>query len=295
MDSDTAQPPASGPPLLRRGTFESADGRRIAFTDHVDGDEPMLFIQGLSLSGDFWFNTPATVRARRSGVRPILIDNRGTGRSRGARAPRSLAVLADDCAALLDVLAIERAWVVGLSMGGMVAQHLAIRHPGRVRGLVLVATSACVRAGPWPAPTILRTLARGVLSPSRSLDPLAALLLGPNDRPRATSLLTPFVRLAARAPTPRVTVLSQLAAVASHDTRRALRSVTCPTEILAGDADALVPPAHSHTLAQIIPNARYTVFSGVGHGLPLCAPTAIPDAIERLLPAPPRARDGNIG
>lgn len=281
--------------FVRRGTFESGDGRQIAFTDYVEGSEPMLFVQGLSLSGDFWLDTPGTVRATQKDVRPLLIDNRGTGRSRHTQAPRSLSVLADDCASLLDFLKIDRAWVVGLSMGGMVAQHLALRHPARVRGLVLVATSACVRAGPWPTVKIMRTLAHGILARPRSLDPLAALLLGPADRSRATSLLTPFARLAAKTPTPRTTVLAQLAAVASHDTRRSLRRLTCPTEILAGDADALLPAAHSHALAQIIPTARCTIFPGVGHGLPLCAPTAIPDAVERLIRAPSRARDENIG
>lgn len=295
MSTTCGVPTTARPQRTRRGTFESRDGHHIAFTDHVDGDEPILFIQGLSLSGDFWFETPAAVRARRREARPLTIDNRGTGRSRGAPAPRSLSVLADDCADLLDFLAIDSAWVVGLSMGGMVAQHFAIRHPRRLRGLVLVATSACVRAGPWPSFTIARTLARGVVSPSRSLDPLAALLLGPKDIPRATSLLTPFARLAAKAPTPRTTVLSQLAAVAAHDTRHALRTMTCPAEILAGDADALLPPAHSRSLGQIMPSARTTLFPGVGHGLPLCAPNAIPDAVDRLFPPPSRARDENIG
>lgn len=267
---------------IHRGSVRMSDGQEIAYRE-FRGDRPVLLIHGLSLTGDHWFDLPADLAGAPQQWRPICIDNRGTGRSGRIRRPFRMERMADDCAELLERLDISSAHVVGMSMGGMIAQHLAVRHPEKVAGLVLVATTPCMRAGPWPGRETLKTLFDGIVRRPRSLDPLAKLLLGPTHRPQAAELLAPFIPLAMQRPTPRTTVLAQLWAVARHDVRAALARVRCPTEILVGDADALVPHAHAATLASRISHARLTTLPDIGHGLPLCAPMAVQDALSRTL------------
>src|SRR3954463_13999019 len=100
--------------------------------------EPVLLVMGLGLSGGAWWRTVDTLSHR---FRVITFDNRGVGRSRGLTPAYTTEALADDAVAVLDALAIERANVHGISLGGMVAQQIALRHPRRVRSLVLGATT----------------------------------------------------------------------------------------------------------------------------------------------------------
>src|SRR5579859_2983700 len=117
-------------------TTTTRDGVTLHYQRHGDGGDPLLLVMGLGGNIDFWqFQTPVFSRAHRVAV----YDNRGVGRSDKPAGPYSVRTLAEDAVAILDACRFDRAHVVGISMGGMIAQELAIRHPDRVGALVLAA------------------------------------------------------------------------------------------------------------------------------------------------------------
>lgn len=244
-----------------------------------DASPAVILIQGLGLSGRFWFQQPARLAAL--GYRVVTLDNRGTGESDPLRGPFRLGMYADDVARVLDHLSIDRAFVVGISMGGMIAQHVAIRHPSRVRGLVLLATTPGMPDGRLPP---LRSLRRLMTLPLRrdGGKTAASLLLARRDRPRAQELLAPWAPVFAEHPLRPRTFALQLGAIALHSTARALRRLSIPSVIIAGDEDQLVPFQASETLARAL-RGHFELLPQVGHAIPTAAPEAIERALARLL------------
>jgi pimeloyl-ACP methyl ester carboxylesterase len=238
------------------------------------------------------------------GRRVIRFDNRDVGLStklsgkKGATMNEALAAvaqgepvnavyrlhdMADDTAALLDGLSIKEAHVVGMSMGGMIAQHLAIQHPTRVKTLTAVMTTS--GAPGLPGPT---AAAMGVLFSPRPVDRERAIeatvaaeqvLAGPAypvDMARATALATEAYD---RCFYPAGFVRQFIAVLASGSRRELLRSVTAPTLVLHGDADPLIPVACGIDVAEHVPGAKLHVIEGWGHTLP---PSIWPALVDQI-------------
>ena len=239
-------------------------GHRMYYELHGETGDPVLLVMGFGMSGIAW--TPQ-VEDLRADHRVAWYDNRGIGRSTAGE-PSDLPGLASDAVALLDHLGWDRAHVVGVSMGGMIAQHVALDHRDRVRSLTLIATHpAGLRH--LPGARGLRLFLRAnTRHGAARLDALSHLLYTPAHRERLrASGWTPESMAAIAAPTdPRVR-LSQLAAILRHDVRARLSTLAgLPVLVLRPDHDVLVPPRGSDALASAIPGARLVRLTGGGHG-----------------------------
>ncbi|MBM4291581.1 MAG: alpha/beta fold hydrolase [Deltaproteobacteria bacterium] len=270
------RPPEGRPPPQapkERPAVTNAPPRRCprpqgALAYHLHGapnTPPTLLIMGYLARATGW---RAQVAALAPALSLLTFDHRGVGESEGPSA-RTMSALADDCVALLDHAGWESAHVVGISMGGMVAQHLALAHPTRVRSLALLATHA---GGGLPLPSragLPRFLAAQLAStPAARLRALAELLI-PLDRLAAR----PWAEVARQlsedfSPRPALGVrLGQLVAVLGHDTRARLSELRAPILVVHAGRDLLVPPARQLDLARRLPGAALLSLPEAGHGL----------------------------
>jgi len=244
--------------------FVESQGLRIHF--EVTGRKsapPVLMIQGLGASKHAWNLQRAALALR---WRTVALDNRGSGRSSRPIAPFTLEDLADDALRVLDAAGVGDAHVVGASMGGVVAQILAVRNPDRVRSLVLACTSC--RQHPWREDLLREwsTTARGhgLLDVGRGA---AQWVMGPRSFRRAVPALGWLGPLAVLRP--RDSFASQVDAILATDPSIAdrLSEVTAPTLVVVGNQDILTPRGDSEELAERIPGAELVVISGAAHGL----------------------------
>jgi 3-oxoadipate enol-lactonase len=238
------------------------DGVQLYYERHGDSGDPLLCIMGLGGTLDFWeFQTPILARTHRV----VVFDNRGAGRSDKPAGPYTIATLADDAVAVLDACGFARAHVLGLSMGGMIAQQLAIAHPDRVGALILAATYA------RPDQQVRATVSASPLNAGGAIDPklvfkvMTAAILSPEFIAREL----PWLRALRDRVLPYLTIegfLAQAAATLAHDASAELARITAPTLVMMPTADRLVPPASSEELARLIPGATLQRFENGAHG-----------------------------
>jgi pimeloyl-ACP methyl ester carboxylesterase len=194
-----------------------------------------------------------------------MFDNRGTGHSTAPRGRFRVRDMADDAVRVLAAAGVEKAHVFGISMGGMIAQELVLRHPERVLTLVLAATFCSHRRSRKPRLTVAADLALAMLS-IRRFPATRRLLVSKDFFARSPNA---FVRWFSQTTPARFrTILRQIAAVVRHETEQRLPGVRVPTLVVSGDADRLVPVENSRRIAELIPGARLVVFPGAGHAFP---------------------------
>ncbi|MBI3505518.1 MAG: alpha/beta fold hydrolase [Proteobacteria bacterium] len=239
------------------------NGIQLYVEDEGSGP-PLLLIMGLGASLETWV---AQRQAFAAHHRMIAFDNRGAGRSASPPPPWTVPAMATDAVGLLDALGIERAHVLGVSMGGMIAQELAIRHPARVARLVIAMSFA--RPEPLRRAFLLhRRGARlqGADAANESLATLPWLLSSATlrDAERLQPLLAlfgdmPFMSADAYA--------HQVDAIVEYTTRDRLHLVRAPTLVLAAAEDVLTPLSLSEEIAAAIPSARLEVLPRGGHAV----------------------------
>jgi 3-oxoadipate enol-lactonase len=226
---------------------------------------PVLLIAGQGMTVDGWWATlPILARS----FRVIAFDNRDTGRSSRVPSPYSVAQMADDAVAVLASAGEERAHVYGISLGSLVAQEVALRHPDRVRALVLGASSAGGFAAYKPSPSSFAQtflVRAGTMGPEEA--EWAAVPYTYSERTRrlhAQRIGTDIAHRVNSLPEP-LGYIHQAAAVATHDAYDRLNQLAVPTLVVHGEQDVFIPPANAIVLAERIPGSQLHLWPDAGH------------------------------
>ena len=226
--------------------------------------EPLLLIQGMSANHLAWGRPFIALLEESFDV--VRFDNRGIGLSSPVTDAFSIAEMAADTAGLLDALEIESAHVLGISMGGMIAQELALAHPGRLRSLT-IGCSYCGGPGSQlmdPADFQGLVEAMGSGDAQRVFRAMYELNLSPGFRAEE-SRYADFVAMAEALPAPRETIGLQVQAIAAHDTSERLPGLATPTLVVHGTADRVLGHPNGPLIASLIPGARLETLDDVGH------------------------------
>jgi pimeloyl-ACP methyl ester carboxylesterase len=233
---------------------------------------PVLLVMGLGLSGGAWWRTVDTLSRR---FRVITFDNRGAGRSRGLTPAYTTEALADDAVAVLDAIGIERASVYGLSLGGMVAQQLALRHPRRVRSLVLGATTPGGRRAQFADDQVMAFFrGRGDLPREEAAWASVAYNYGRRCRDEHADRIAEDIRRRLSSEFDEAAYQAQLMAAALHNCASRLHRIGVPTLVVHGEDDRVVPVANAHLMASRLRRGRLHLLAGTGHLYTTEAPEA---------------------
>ncbi len=225
---------------------------------------PLLMISGLGYSSWCW----AELRqALQSEYRVVTFDNRGTGRSDKPPGPYSIPMMADDAARVLTQCKIAAAHVIGHSMGGYIAQTLALRHPRRVRSLILVGTSPGGRGAlPVPQETQIAWQSAARLPPADYARSTMAHSFAPGWTQKHPQRYEEFLQRRLEYPTPPECWLAQFKACGEFvEPGVAVETLRVPALVIHGREDRVVPHENGETLARRLPGARFVSMPGVGH------------------------------
>ncbi len=225
--------------------------------------DPVLMIMGLGLSGGAWWRTvPVLSRS----LRVITFDNRGVGRSRARIPSYTTEAMADDAISVLDAAGIEQAHVYGFSLGGMVAQQLALRHADRVRSLVLGATHAGGPRAARPGDDVIAFFhRRASMAAKDAARDSVPFNYGPRCRREHKDRIAEDIRRRLSHPFPEQAYRAQMVAAALHNCYRRLARIEAPTLVVHGREDRMVPVANAEILAERIPRAELRILEDAGH------------------------------
>ena len=267
MSAEATEAWAAAAPAPQVGAgIADHDGVWLAWREFGEGD-PILLLMGFMGSGRAWYRLlphlagPSSPSPRRA----VTMDNRGTGESDRPLGLWTMDDFAGDALAVMDAAGLESAHVVGASMGGMIAQHLALGHPERVRSLTLACTHPGGQPGGLPWRMLASLALRPFFGPDRTFSLVAPLLYSERTRSERRHRLAEDLEMRFQDSTPVATAPAQASAIFGHDTRRRLRDLAMPVLVVHGAEDALVPPSAAEELARLIPGARLEIIPRCGH------------------------------
>jgi pimeloyl-ACP methyl ester carboxylesterase len=241
---------------------------------------------GLGMNATGWWRTIPVLAG--AGLRVLAFDNRGVGRSDRPPGPYTTADMADDAVAVLDCAGLERAHIYGISLGGMIAQEIALRHPARVERLVLGATTA---GGTHASAADEATLAffhrRGEMPAEEAVWASVPYNYSARTRAEYGERVAEDIAQRLRFPVAPEPYAAQLAAALGHDTHDRLPSIAAPTLVVHGAEDVMVPRANGRLAAGRIPHAELVELPGAAHLYPTDEPAA-DRRIADFLSAPQR-------
>ncbi|MGQ9467039.1 MAG: alpha/beta fold hydrolase [Anaerolineae bacterium] len=252
---------------------------QMAYEIHGEGD-PLVLISGVGYGGWFWHQV---VPALAEHFQVVTFDNRGAGGTDKPDGPYTTAMMAADTAGLLDGLGIRKAYVMGHSLGGFIAQELALARPDLVEKLILASTTY---GGPNVIPITPEALE---ILTKRDGDPVELVRRGirvacaPGFEERHPEVVQKLLEYRLTNPVPPAQYQAQVMAGATHNAEDRIGQITCPVLVLFGEHDKVVPPGNAELLARKLPNARVKILPGVGHVFPVEDPEATVQAILEFL------------
>lgn len=281
--TSSAPSSAAGAPAITSvavSVAQTSDGQ-VAYRQLGSGT-PLLLIMGLGGSMDAW--QPSFVDALAASHRVIVFDNAGIGRTSGLPSPLTATAMANQTSALITALGLSRVDVLGWSLGGMVAQALAVQHPAQVERLVLAATQPGTgRALPIPA-------AAGADATSSDPTTVLSVLFPSDQRAAERQYVTGILSYPGYYSAPRSVIGAQSAAVqswlaGSDPSGPQTGHIKVPTLVADGNDDALDPVGNDQMLATIISGAQLVIYPDAGHGFLFQDAGAFVPRVEQFLQA----------
>jgi 3-oxoadipate enol-lactonase len=225
---------------------------------------PLLLIMGMSGTSLHWGEP--FLKLLREDFDVIAYDHRGVGASTPLDGPVTIAQMADDAAGLLDALEVDSAHVMGISMGGMIAQELALGHAERVGTLTLGCTYCGGEGSALASEAVMSQLAAAMASGDRERALRAGWEINVSQTLAADEdAYARFREIGNRRPVAVAVIMQQLQACVAHDTSTRLAQLAMPTLVLHGTDDQVLPVQNGELIASLIPSARLEILDGVGH------------------------------
>ena len=254
--------------------------------DTFGDGEPLLLIMGFGMPGIAWLPSLPML----PGFKCIYFDNRGTGMSDKPEGTYTVEQMADDASNLLSALDIAQAKVFGVSMGGMIAQELTLRHPAQVAKVVLAATMAGGPEAKMAAPEVGMKLVEGTklmaTNPDQGFDVISPLLF-----PEEFSKAHPEIKqmmlagMSMMPATPTDSVDRTIAGIMTFNASKRLGEIKCPTLIVHGEQDVLIPPDNARMIKSRIAQAEMFLIPNAGHAFQAADPIGIHQRIVQFLKA----------
>lgn len=260
----------------------------IAKTENLDiyyeiigKGQPLVMIRGVGSNVDHWYEQVPVLSQK---YQLLIFDNRGIARSSDPGGAFSTKDMAADTIALMEALGIKKAHVLGYSMGGMIAQELALAHPEKINGLILVATdcggSLRIKARPEYSGLFSEMIRLGTPEAKTAA---AACLFAKQTFETRPDIIQRYAEVSLRFPASQKTLERQWEAITRHDASGRLKNITAPTLAITGSEDVLIPPENSRVLAERIPNARLRFIDDGGHLFVVEQPQQFNDAVIGFL------------
>jgi len=257
--------------------YAENSGVKIYWEEQGQGD-PLLLIMGLGYTHDMWHRTVPVLSEH---YRTITFDNRGVGRSDVPPGPYPIAAMAADAASVMDSAGVTRAHVFGISMGGMIAQELALLHPERVCSLVLGCTShGGAEAVLADAEVITTLMARATMSVEEGIRSMIRFIYDPST---PLERIDEDLEIRRRTFPPIQGYFAQVQGIAMWESRIRLSQLRVPVLVIHGESDRLIPPANGRRLAKLIAGAKLVMLPNASHIFPTDQPEAAHRAILDFL------------
>lgn len=240
--------------------------------------EPILLINGLASDTRQW---GPLVDLLKGSFEVICYDMRSAGQSDKTREAFTISELTDEAYCLIKHLGLAKVHVLGFSMGGFVSMQLALRYPGMVDKMFLVATAPSLQKPHSISDGVRTLLSRTEVSPEL-LTEVFETIFGPKYKEKVSAQEFIKSRMEDTNPQPADAYLRQLSACMAYDLNDEVRKITTQTHIIAGDHDKLIPPENSKWLNKKIADSKLFILPGIGHMVPIEAPNETAEILTRI-------------